>query len=181
MPLKWNIWWSRLCHNLFFEFAQDHLCSYNYCTPPFAKAGDIKTHSSIHLSVPLFVRHKNCNLAHMLWSINDRALIFDMHDPYDKPFHLAPCCDLDLHLDLLQDQNCCRAGDNNSPNLLVNVFTWLHFFYFRGSSRIYNQKIFRFKQCRTIMQVSIISWRHVNTKFVMNAHTGTCIIYGGMV
>ena len=49
--------------------------------------------------------------------INDRALIFGMHDPCDKPFHLAPCCDFDL--DLLQGQSCCRAGDHNYLNLLV--------------------------------------------------------------
>ena len=37
--------------------------------------GDIKT--------PSFVCHKNFNLAHIFWSINDRALIFGMHDPCD--------------------------------------------------------------------------------------------------
>ena len=40
--------------------------------------------------------HKNFNLAHIFWSINDRALIFGMHDPCDKPFLLIPCSDLDL-------------------------------------------------------------------------------------
>ena len=34
------------------------------------------------MSVRLSVRHKNFNLAHIFWSINDRALIFGMHDPY---------------------------------------------------------------------------------------------------
>ena len=53
---------------------------------------DIKTHSS----VPLSVCHKNFNLAHIFWSINDRALIFGMHDPCVKPFQLTPCQDLDL-------------------------------------------------------------------------------------
>ena len=42
--------------------------------------------------------HKNFNLAHIFWSINDRALIFGMHDPCDKPFLLIPCGDLDLDL-----------------------------------------------------------------------------------
>ena len=42
------------------------------------------------------VRHKNFNLAHIFWSINDRALIFGMHDPCDRPFQLTPCLDLDL-------------------------------------------------------------------------------------
>ena len=82
-------------------------------SPAFAKAGDIKTHSPVCLSV----RHKNFNLAHIFWSINDRALIFGMHDPCDKFFQLAPCHDLDLYL--LQGQSCCQAGDHNSLNLLV--------------------------------------------------------------
>ena len=56
------------------------------------KRGNIKTHSSVCLSV----RHKNFNLTHILWSINVRALIFGMHDFYDKPLKLTPCCDLDL-------------------------------------------------------------------------------------
>ena len=41
--------------------------------------------------IRLSVRHKNFNLAHIFWSINDRTLIFGMHDPCDKPFHLVPC------------------------------------------------------------------------------------------
>ena len=67
---------------------------HNFCPPPFAKAGDIKSHSSVRPSV----RHKNFNLAHIFWSINDRALIFGMHDPCDRPFQLTPCRDLDLDL-----------------------------------------------------------------------------------
>ena len=58
-----------------------------------AKAGDIKTHSS----VPPSVCHKNFNLAHIFLSINGRALILGMHDPCDKPFQLAPCCDLVIY------------------------------------------------------------------------------------
>ena len=59
-----------------------------------AKAGDIKTHSSVR---PSFC-HKNFNLADIFKSINGRALILTMHDPCDKPFQLAPCCDLNLDL-----------------------------------------------------------------------------------
>ena len=33
-----------------------------------------------------------------MWSINDRALIFCMHDPCVKPFPLIPCCEFDLDL-----------------------------------------------------------------------------------
>ena len=53
---------------------------------------------SVPLSVCPSVRHKNFNLAHIFRSINDRALIFGMHDPCDKPFRLTPCSDLDLEL-----------------------------------------------------------------------------------
>ena len=67
---------------------------------------------------------KNFNLANVFWSINDRALIFDIHDPCDKPFQLAPCRDLDI--DLLQGQSCCQAGDYSSPNLLVfSIIQWI--------------------------------------------------------
>ena len=48
-----------------------------YCSPPFVKAGDIKTHSSICPLVCSSVTI-NFNLAHIFWSINDRALIFGM-------------------------------------------------------------------------------------------------------
>ena len=65
----------------------------------------MKTHSSIHLSVPLSVQ-----------------LIFGMHVPCDKPFQLVPCHDLHLELDLLKGQSYCRVGDHNSPNLLVVIY-----------------------------------------------------------
>ena len=55
---------------------------------------------SVRPSVPTSVRpsvcHKNFNLAHIFWSIKDRALIFGMHDPCDKPFQVMPSRDLDL-------------------------------------------------------------------------------------
>ena len=74
----------------------------HFCPPPFAKAGDIQTHSSVCLSlcpsVCLSACHKNFNLAHTFWSINDRALIFGMLDPCVKPFQLTTCGDLDLDL-----------------------------------------------------------------------------------
>ena len=35
------------------------------------------------------VCHKNFNLAHIFWGINDRALIFGMHDSCDKSFQLT--------------------------------------------------------------------------------------------
>ena len=64
-----------------------------FLSQPSRKQGTLKL---IHPSVPLSVCHKNFNLAHIFCSINDRALIIGMHDPFDKPSQLAPCCDLDL-------------------------------------------------------------------------------------
>ena len=68
--------------------------------PHFRKS--VGTLNLIRLSVRPSVRpsvcHKNFNLAHIFWSIKDRALIFGMHDPCDKPFQVTPCRDLDLDL-----------------------------------------------------------------------------------
>ena len=75
---------------------------------PFAKAEDIKSHWYVCLSQKL------------ISSINDRALIFGMHDPCDKSFLLLPCGDLDLDLLPTSMSNYCRAGDHNSLHLLVN-------------------------------------------------------------
>ena len=66
-----------------------------FCPLPFAKAGTLKL---IRPSVCPSVCHKNFNLAHIFWSINDRALIFGRHDPCDKSFLLVPCGYLDLDL-----------------------------------------------------------------------------------
>ena len=95
---KWlrDWWYPSVCrpHKVTWILRQpSHLC---FCPPPFAKAGDIKTHSSVRPSVHLSVCHKNLNLAHIFWNINDRALIFGMHDLCDKSFLLVPCGDLDL-------------------------------------------------------------------------------------
>ena len=92
-----------MCH----KFGQDILvwslwCPQSYCPPLSRERGDIKSHSSVcpslcpsvRPSVRLSVCHKNFNLAHIFWSIKDRALIFGMHDPCDKPFQVMPCHDL---------------------------------------------------------------------------------------
>ena len=52
----------------------------------FAKVGG-------NLNLYTSVCHKYFNLAYIFWS-KDRALIFGMHDPWDKPFQLAPCLDI---------------------------------------------------------------------------------------
>ena len=77
-----------------------HHCQYLSASYPIIfvpslswKRGALKL---IRPSVCPSVCHKNFNLAHILWSINDRALIFGMHDHYDKPFLLVPCRALDL-------------------------------------------------------------------------------------
>ena len=57
----------------------------------FVFSQERETLKLIHLSVRQSVRHKNFNLVHIFWSINDRALIFGMHDPCAKPFQFAAC------------------------------------------------------------------------------------------
>ena len=76
------------------------------CPPPFTKGGDIKTHSSVRLSVC----HKNFNLAQIFWIINDRALIFGMHEPCDKSFALVLCGELYLDLLLNSRSNLLPGG-----------------------------------------------------------------------
>ena len=68
-------------------------------------------------SVCLSIGYKNFNLAHIFWSINDRALIFGMHDPYYKPFVLVPCGEFDLWP--TSRSNLLLGGDHISSNLLV--------------------------------------------------------------
>ena len=47
--------------------------------------------NGFRLSVCPSVRHNNFNLAHIFWSINDTVMLFGMHDPCYKPFHLTQC------------------------------------------------------------------------------------------
>ena len=86
-------------------------CFANFCVIfpnalPLTKAGDIKSHSSVRPSV----HHKNFNLAHIFWSINDRELIFGMHDPCDRPFQLTRCRDLDLDIWLTSRSHLLPGG-----------------------------------------------------------------------
>ena len=75
--------------NLFLQFPTSSLI----IVAVFVKVGHIKL---VRLSIRPSVCLKNFNLAHIFWSINDRALIFSMHDPYDKSFLLVLCSDLDV-------------------------------------------------------------------------------------
>ena len=77
-----------------------------YCPQLSRKRGDIKSHSSVS---PSF------NLCQNFCTIKGRALILGMCGLCYKTFAVIPCCDLDL----IQGQTCCRAGDNNSLNLLA--------------------------------------------------------------
>ena len=98
------------------EIRQKSFQQSSFCPPPYAKAGDIKTHSSVHLSVFPSVT-KNFNLARIFWSIKDRALILACMILVTSPFNLHHS--VTLTFDLLQGQSCCRAEDQNSRNLLV--------------------------------------------------------------
>ena len=100
------------------EIARFVHCIYRISTGSvFAKAGDIKTHSSVCPSVRPSVCHKNFNLTHIFWSINDRALIFGMHDPCVKPFQLTPCRDLDLWPSNLVRKICNWIGELSNSNI----------------------------------------------------------------
>ena len=86
------------------------------CPPPFVKAGDFKTHSSVCLSLCLSVTKT------LTWLISSEVLMIEhwyltcmilVIGPFN--WHHA----VTLTFDLLQGQICCRAGDHNSPNLLV--------------------------------------------------------------
>ena len=67
---------------------------YVFLSPRFNKSGNIRTNSSLRLSVCPSVCHNNFNLAHIFCSIR----LFCIHDPGDKSFHLALCSDLDPDL-----------------------------------------------------------------------------------
>ena len=91
-------------------------------SPAFAKAGDIKSHSSVCPSVCLSVRlsiTKTLTLAITfallqieLWYL---ACVFFVTRPF-RWYHVVT---LTVTFDLLQGQICCRAWDHNSLNLLV--------------------------------------------------------------
>ena len=99
------------------------------------KLGTLKLiRQSVCQSVSQPVCHKNFNLANIFWSINDRALIFGMHDPSDKPFLLIPCGDLDLDLWPTSRSNMLPGGES-------------HFFKFACFSRFT-----RFCAVRTFMR-----------------------------
>ena len=93
-----------------------------YCPPPFAKAGDIKSHSSVSLSVHLSVSPSVTKT--LTWLISSEVLMIEhwylaCMILVTSPFYWYHVVTLTLTFDLLQGQICCRAGDHNSSNLLV--------------------------------------------------------------
>ena len=87
-------------------------------SPSFAKAGDIKTHSSVRLSVC----HKN-------WLISSEVLMIEhwylaCMILVTSPFYWYHAVTLTLTFYLLQGQ-ICRARDHDSSNLLV--LSWIYF------------------------------------------------------
>ena len=90
-----------------------------YCPPPLSrKRGDIKSHSSVCLSVRLSVT-KTLTMAITfallqvdLWYL--ACVLF-----VRRPFWWYHAMTLTMTFDLLQGQICCRAGNHNSLNLLV--------------------------------------------------------------
>ena len=82
-----------------------------FVSPPFAKAGDIKTHSSVRLFVTKT----------LIWLISSKVLMIEhwylacmifVTSPFN--WHRA----VTLTFDLLEGQSCCR-GDHNSLNLPI--------------------------------------------------------------
>ena len=85
-----------------------------YCTPPFAKAGDIKTHSSVCLSVTKTLTWLITSEVFMIehWYLACMIIV-------TSPFYLYHV--VTLTFDLSQGQMCCRAGDHYSLNLLFGI------------------------------------------------------------
>ena len=118
MPLAWKVCRG---HQTIVSSDRPFLC----CPPPFAKAGDIKTHSSVCLSVRLSVCPSVTKT--LTWLISSEVLMIEQWYLVcmilgSSPFNWHHAVTLTLTFDLLQGQSCCRAGDHNSPNLLVRNF-----------------------------------------------------------
>ena len=84
-----------------------HRVESSCCPPPFAKAGDIKTHWSLCLSVPLSATKT------LIWLISSEVLMIEhwylacmflVTSPFNWYYAVT------LIFDLLQGQSCCRAG-----------------------------------------------------------------------
>ena len=109
--------------------------------------------------------HKNFNLAHIFWSINDRALIFGMHDPCDKPFLLIPCSDPDLDLWPTPRSNLLPGG---GPQ------------FFEFACTILWETIIRLRKCKYMHKLTQTSNWLMRTRYITAffATEGWSMIYG---
>ena len=71
------------------------------------------------------VSHKNITWAITSEVVTVLALIFDMHDPCDKSFQMAPCCDLDLLFSLFIQ--CMTKMSLPIECMFINVTSFLSF------------------------------------------------------
>ena len=92
-------------------------CTELYCPPLSRKREDIKSHSSVCLSITktLTLAITFALLQVELWCL---ACVFSVTRPF-RWYHVVT---LAVTFDLIQGQICCRAGDHNSLNLLVLCF-----------------------------------------------------------
>ena len=107
---------------LIIDLQTSHAQCSSFCPPPFAKAGDIKTHSSVSLSVRLSVSSSVTKT--LTWLISFEVLMIEhwylaCMILVTSPFYWYHAMTLTLTFDLLQGQIFCRAGHHNSSNLLV--------------------------------------------------------------
>ena len=84
-----------------------------YCPPLSRKRGDIKSHSS----VPLSVCHKK-TLAITFALLQVQLWYLPCVFVVTRPFRWYHVMTLTVTFNLLQGKICCRAGDHNSLNLL---------------------------------------------------------------
>ena len=89
--------------------------SASYCPPLSRKRGDIKSHSSVCLSVPLSVPLSVTKT--LTWLISSEVLKVEhwylaCMILVRSPFKWRHVVTLTLTFDLLQGQSCCRAGDS---------------------------------------------------------------------
>ena len=124
----------------------------SHCSLPFAIVGNIKIHSSVHLSVC----HKNFNLAHIFWSIikNFSTNTTTFHRDFSVYFNLDPGSGGILKFASLVIN--LQAGALQEPTLYLIVHyykatpIWLVVRRESRSSKIDFQKII-FKVCRPVL------------------------------
>ena len=108
--------------------AKAQLLSILYFCPPLSwKRGDIKSHSSVCPSLCLSLCPSVTKT--LTWLISSEVLKIEHWYLawiilVTSPFYWYHAVTLTLTFDLLQGQICCRAGDHNSSNLVVDFFVF---------------------------------------------------------